>query len=143
MRKVCFWLILIFAAVPFGAQATIYKCTQDTMVVYQDTPCERAAKSQLIVASLHPAPAISRFEPNTASIPDPRPDPGARGVPQAPGLSLGMLDTEVLNLRGWGRPAKITRSRANRTWHEEWTYFSPPDGPRQLQFTNGKLAGVL
>lgn len=143
MRKACFWSGLIFAAVSVGAEAAIYKCTQDTTVVYQDTPCERAATSQLIVASLHPAPAVGRFAPNAASIPDPKPDPVARRVPQAPALSLGMLDTEVLNLRGWGSPGKITRSKANRTWHEEWTYFSPPDGQRQLQFTNGKLVGVL
>jgi hypothetical protein len=57
-------------------------------------------------------------------------------------LCIGMTDDEVLNLRGWGRPAKIIRTRAPREWHEEWTYDARAAGPRQLHFVNGKLAAV-
>ena len=55
---------------------------------------------------------------------------------------IGMFDTQVLNLRGWGRPAKITRSKAKGAWREEWTYVSPRTGERQLQFANGRLTAI-
>ena len=63
----------------------------------------------------------------------------AAGTP----ISLGMSDLEVLNLPGWGRPSKITRSKANGVWREEWLYTTRGDGPRQLlQFTNARLAAI-
>jgi hypothetical protein len=53
-----------------------------------------------------------------------------------------MFDTQVLNMRAWGRPAKIKRTKAHRAWREEWTYQSPVDGERQLEFANGKLTAI-
>ena len=53
-----------------------------------------------------------------------------------------MTDDEVLNLRGWGKPAKIVRSKASREWREDWTYAARATGSRQLRFVNGKLAAV-
>ena len=52
-----------------------------------------------------------------------------------------MTDDEVLNLPGWGRPAKITRTRAPREWREEWIYVAGA-GSRQLHFLNGTLTLV-
>jgi hypothetical protein len=48
----------------------------------------------------------------------------------------------VLNLPGWGRPAKISRTRASREWREEWFYDARAARPRQLFFVNGKLEVV-
>jgi len=53
-----------------------------------------------------------------------------------------MTDDEVLNLPGWGRPAKIQRTRAPREWREELFYDARAAGTRQLWFVNGKLAAV-
>ena len=55
---------------------------------------------------------------------------------------LGMFDTQVLNLRGWGRPSKITRAKTKGAWREQWIYSSPRTGERQLQFANGRLASI-
>jgi hypothetical protein len=49
-----------------------------------------------------------------------------------------MTDDEVLNLPGWGRPARIVRTHEPRRWHEEWTY----DARRHLHFVNGTLVGA-
>jgi hypothetical protein len=53
-----------------------------------------------------------------------------------------MTDDEVLNLPGWGRPAKIVRTRAPREWREQWFYDTRFASPRQLFFVNGTLATV-
>ena len=53
-----------------------------------------------------------------------------------------MTDDEVLNLPGWGRPAKIIRTRAQREWREQWIYDAAFSAPRQLHFVNGALALV-
>jgi hypothetical protein len=59
-----------------------------------------------------------------------------------PALNLGMTDDEVLNLPGWGPPQKITRSKAEHMWSEQWSYNSSANERRQLQFTNGKLMTI-
>ena len=53
-----------------------------------------------------------------------------------------MSDDEILNLPHWGRPDKITRSKAKHVWREEWVYASLQDGPKRLYFENAKLAAV-
>lgn len=58
-------------------------------------------------------------------------------------IALGMSDLEVLNLRGWGRPGKITRSKVDGVWREEWVYASPVEGQRpMLQFSNARLTAI-
>lgn len=131
-------LTLLCIAYPPAGQTAIYRCTNDNSVVYQDTPCGIGQPS----INLATAP-IRVLEPNTASPADFRQEPLPPSQLQSTAIALGMTDTQVLNLRGWGRPAKITRSRANRSWREEWTYASPQDEPKQLQFANGKLAAIL
>ena len=71
-----------------------------------------------------------------------RPREWWRLAPLRRAICIGMSDDEVLNLPGWGRPAKIVRTRAPREWREEWIYDARYAGPRQLWFVNGKLAAV-
>jgi hypothetical protein len=54
-----------------------------------------------------------------------------------------MSDTKVLNMRGWGRPKKITRTKGREGWREEWTYLSRPEEKTILQFINGTLAAAI
>jgi hypothetical protein len=53
-----------------------------------------------------------------------------------------MTDDQVLNLAGWGRPAKIVRTRTPHEWREQWVYDTRAAGLRQLRFVNGRLAAV-
>jgi hypothetical protein len=142
MKTSPLWLTLLCIACPLSAQAAIYKCLENDTVTYRDTPCENADATQFIVASIRPEPGPARFEPNAGIATETKPETAPQVLQQSPGLTLGMLDTQVLNLRGWGRPGKITRNKSNRAWREEWTYFSPRDGERQLQFANGKLTAI-
>ena len=124
--------VLCFAC-PFSAEATIYKCTGDGAVTYQDRPC-KPGQSAVVLAEVAAQPTNEND----------RAAPGQESplASQPGGVVVGMTDTEVLNLRGWGRPRKITRSRAKRAWLEQWTYLSPANGARQLQFANGRLTAV-
>ena len=140
MKNALFWLSLVCLAAP-SAHAAVYKCVADDTVTYQDTPCDGADSTTFVLASIRTESPAAKSEPATAIAPEPKPEPAPR-VAQSPGLTLGMFDTEVLNMRGWGRPGKITRSKAKSAWREEWTYFSPQDGQRQLQFANGRLTGI-
>lgn len=134
MKAHAVFLSVLCFACAFSAQATIYKCTVEGAVIYQDRAC-RPGQTAVVLPGAEVRPA----------------DDGARGaagqespaaVSETGGLVVGMTDTEVLNLRGWGRPQKITRSRAQRAWVEQWTYLTPANGARQLQFANGKLTAV-
>ncbi|MEO7725886.1 MAG: DUF4124 domain-containing protein [Burkholderiales bacterium] len=128
---------LCCAALPLAARAEIYKCNSDNSIVYQDVPC-KPGQTAMDVAVI----PIRLLEPNSVSPLNLRQDPLPPSQLQSTALALGMSDTEVLNMRGWGRPSKIHRSRVKNTWHEEWIY-GPPDEPKQqLEFANGKLAAI-
>ena len=143
MKNLLLYVGLGFLVLPLSGQAAIYKCVVDHVVTYQDTPCENADEAELIVASIRAEPEVRVMAPNSADAIESRAEPSVRSSPQVPGLALGMLDTQVLNMRGWGRPSKITRSKVNRAWREAWTYISPLDGQqRQLEFANGKLTAI-
>ncbi len=73
---------------------------------------------------------------------DPRPREPKRLLWRQATICIGMTDDEVLNLPGWGRPAKIVRTRAPREWREQWFYDTRFASPRQLFFVNGTLATV-
>lgn len=128
---------LLCCACPLPSQATIYKCTNDGAIIYQDTPCKAG---QSATAHVDAAPRLARANSLGESV------LGEAAPPRSPFQFtepvVGMTDTAVLNLRGWGRPSGITRSRTKGAWHEEWTYVSPADGQKQLQFTNGKLTAI-
>lgn len=132
-------LLALLATLPLAAQADVYKCVVHYNVTYQDQPCQNADEQELVISSVR-TDRIDRDRPApVAPIIDVLPDPTPGLLaPDANGLMLGMFDTQVLNLRGWGRPAKITRSKAKGAWREQWTY----SGERQLQFANGRLAAI-
>jgi len=53
-----------------------------------------------------------------------------------------MSDDEVLNMPGWGRPARISRARLPGGWEEVWRYGSSYSGERELRFLNARLADI-
>jgi hypothetical protein len=59
-------------------------------------------------------------------------------------LSLGMSDTQVLNLASWGRPARIAREKNGATWNERWIYVDRATGAerRALRFENAQLVAL-
>ena len=61
-------------------------------------------------------------------------------------LSLGMTDTQVLNLASWGRPSRIIREKngATSTWSERWIYVDRAKGTerRALRFENARLVAL-
>jgi hypothetical protein len=126
---------------PLAAYATIYRCTDGATVTYQDMPCKKGQASELIIASLE-TDAKSESQTDRASTIETQSSTASRVARRNAGLTLGMLDTHVLNLRSWGRPAKIKRTKLPRAWREEWTYQSPQEGERQLEFANGKLTAI-
>ncbi len=135
MKNQAIFVSLLFLAYPFSAQAAVYKCSIDGVVSYQDTPCEAG---QSAIALVDATGRVSHS--NSPLVFKQESEP--RSSFQRTGLVAGMTDTEVLNLRGWGPPGKITRSRENHAWHEEWHYHLPTEGQKRLQFANGKLTAV-
>lgn len=137
MKNLAILLSVLFFAYPLFGQAAIFKCSIDGAVTYRDLPC-KAGQSAL--AFVDTPNQVSHSSSADQLVSKQESDP--RSSFQLTGLVVGMTDTEVLNLRGWGVPSKIKRSRVNRAWCEEWTYFSPADRQELLQFTNGKLTGI-
>lgn len=141
----------------------IYKCATPTGTIsYQSAPCEGAElRKPTAVVNVVEAPAQTSTISNSARAPaaagpaivsasapggpdcNSRPREWWRRFPgRRASICIGMTDDEVLNLPGWGRPAKIQRTRAPREWREEWFYDARAAGTRQLWFVNGKLAAV-
>ena len=147
MKTILRSLALCSIVLPLSAHADIYRCIAGHNVTYQDAPCANADESEMVIASIKTDRVdgerqSSSGSPMIEATPEAQPDVAVNVSNPAPELTLGMFDTQVLNLRGWGRPAKITRSKAKGAWREEWTYVSPGSGERQLQFANGRLTGV-
>lgn len=140
-NRLTIWLSLLCLAYPLTGETAIYKCTEDNSVVYRDTPCE-TGRASMLLATVAPTRPV---EPYTGRPPEFRPEPLPPSQLQSTAIALGMTDTQVLNMRGWGRPSKITRNKDAKAWHEEWSYVSRQDEQvqRQLQFTNGRLAAIL
>lgn len=124
------------ATLASAASAEIYKCVEGGRTAYQSWPCAASAAETRMppssasrrneVAPLAGAPAASR-----------RSGPWPQRT-----LTLGMPDDAVLNLAGWGRPDRITRTRRPREWREEWIYGEGTAAERRLVFVNARLIGV-
>jgi hypothetical protein len=146
MKNLLFYVSLfglLSLACPLAGHAAIYKCTDAGTLTYQDQPCENADSVEFVVASIRPQPDARSPDPIDTVPAEAKAEAPSRPHYRPPVLELGMFDTQVLNLRGWGRPTKITRSKVKRAWHEAWTYISPLDGQqRQLEFANGKLTAI-
>ena len=140
-----FLLVLVSAA---SGAADVHKCVAPTGITYQGTPCNGPElPTSIAVSSAAQAPAAAnRPAPGSAVAPKtPECDATSRRAPlpsRNATICVGMTDDEVLNLPGWGRPAKIVRTRVPREWREQWIYDTRAAGPRYLHFVNGKLALV-
>jgi len=136
-----------------AAAGDVYRCAAPAGVVYQDTPCAKPQEgvrmdaARIATAGVRAAPDDAPPPPRAAS-PSDVPACNARAASRSrtlwrrTALCIGMTDDEVLNLRGWGRPTRIVRTRVPREWREEWTYETPATAPRALHFVNGALAIV-
>src|SRR5512143_1578079 len=110
-----FLLGIIIVAVAPAASAEIYKCVEGGRTAYQSWPCGASATETRM-----PSPA----PPRTEVAPLARAQAASRRSGPWPQrtLTLGMPDDAVLNLAGWGRPDRITRTHRPREWREEWIY---------------------
>jgi hypothetical protein len=129
-------LCALCLAFPLAGHSQVYKCTTDaSLVIYRDTPCN----TNEVSITLAQAPVKATLPDGPTPTIEPRSPTRPLKIAM---LALGMSDTEILNKRGWGRPGKITRSKVNRSFNEEWTYTSAADGQTVLQFSNGMLAAI-
>ena len=134
----------LFCCLPMSAAGQgIYRCSGTGGTVYQDTPCAAGQSST----------PLTMARGTTLTQRDAHPTLGAQCTSRTGGraalpfrpmvLCLGMSDDEVLNLPRWGRPVRITRTKANRTWQEQWEYGSPATSTaRRLHFVNGRLTTI-
>lgn len=155
------WLIGWLAATSVAHAESIHKCTGPDGIVYQNLPCAAGQREQNLdtMASIQreassrdsDASAPSRQAPRAASpaLYSNRRDPTIARAPQsgrytgtpfaATTLFIGMTDTQVLNLPGWGRPTQISRSKGTQGWREQWVYRNSIDQMSLLHFQNGRL----
>jgi hypothetical protein len=106
-------------------------------------PCA-SGSGEVVIASLDSARAkpSPRAEPPTATPARREPGTNSKRVFWRTSIAIGMSDDEVLNLPAWGKPSAITRSKADKGWHEEWIYRWRMGGTSRLSFANGRLTGV-
>jgi hypothetical protein len=148
LRNFLLVIPLLFGSVAGHAEG-IHKCMTSEGVSYQGIPCRGSE------VAMPAAPAVATTPVQPMAVQQASFSEGhsvgecasrSRTTPWVPGrreaICVGMPDDQVLNLAGWGRPAKIVRTRAAREWRETWTYDATTAGFRQLQFVNGRLAQV-
>ena len=141
MKRIVLLLGMTMSSLPVVAQNGVYKCTDPAgAVIYQGAPCGVRQGQVTLVEPRKREPEPMRADAgtlaNTPSTDNLSPLTGSELIP-------GMSDTKVLNMRGWGRPQHIARSRGEDGWREEWTYVSRADGATRLvQFVNGKVAAM-
>jgi hypothetical protein len=129
-----------------GHAQAIHKCLAPDGVAYQSTPCASGA-GDIVIARLDSVRVESGRRAEAPAAPPARREREAssansKRVFWRTSIAIGMSDDEVLNLPAWGRPSAITRSKANRVWHEEWIYRWRMGGTSRLSFANGRLTGV-
>ncbi len=89
-------LFLCLLGVSQIASAEIYKCVGPEGLAYRDTPCPPDQREQTVIASPQKANWQTDSVPRTDSA-------SLRGLPlSGTRLTLGMTDTQVLNLPSWG-----------------------------------------
>lgn len=157
MKRFLIPLTAVLFTVPACFAESVFKCTTESGVTFQSTPCTEGLTTVLVIppsakaeANLNEAEDADKLRPVAGPLPPlaAQPTPVAaqpiravlhfRGDELRPGIS----DMQVLNNRRWGKPQKITRNRAPLAWHEYWTYDTGANGGKQLHFVNGKLAKV-
>ena len=119
---------------------SVIKCTSESGVTYQSTPCTDGATRVVLLQP--PAKADLHADVDvTTVLPMPLQGP-TEAKSSRDELQVGITDLQVLNHRRWGKPHRITRNRDARAWHERWTYNTGANGGKQLHFVNGKLAAI-
>src|ERR1700730_15050536 len=129
-------VLLALSSVSYGQDKSIYKCADSEGSGYRDTPCPTQQEQTLITS----ARRVS-WQSDNAKATQPT-DARLAATPfLATQLSIGMTDTQVLNLPRWGRPAQIIRSKGGHVWREQWIYKdrSTGDERRFLYFENARL----
>jgi hypothetical protein len=122
-----------------AAAGEIFKCVQAGSTSYQSTPCARAQDA--VPFRIDTAVAMAR-EPREATSAGAGMRPARRGPWTRTSIEVGMSDDEVLNMPGWGRPARISRARLAGGWEEVWRYGDSYRGERELRFLNARLAQI-
>lgn len=127
---------LALSTFSYAQDKIIYKCVDPEGIVYRDTPCATQQEQTLITN----ARKVNWQSENGKE----REAVNARlaATPfSATRLSIGMTDTQVLNLPSWGRPARIVRSKAGHLWREQWIYKDRSTGDERsfLYFENARL----
>src|SRR4051812_50102231 len=130
--RVLFACMALAASLDARAAGEIFKCVEGGATSYQSTPC---ARTQAAVPFRIPA-AMANAREAPASVSVPR--PARRGPWTHTSIEVGMSDDEVLNMPGWGRPARISRARLPGGWEEVWRYGNSYSGERELGFLNAR-----
>ena len=135
---------LMMVDLPVFAQNGIFKCTgADGAILYQGTACTAQQQQVTLVEPRKREAEPTVVDPLGAKAASDTNDSGAkRSLIAADEIGVGMSDTKVLNMRGWGRPRHIARHRGEDGWREEWTYGSVEGAARLVQFVNGKVVAV-
>jgi len=132
--------LLAFELAPQVAAQDIFKCVDNGATAYQSTPCAPGAAETRIATTgaSTPRPDVEMSGAAISSMREPR----RVGPWSHATLTLGMSDDEVLNMSGWGRPSRISRTRAPHEWREEWIYGQATGGERHLYFANARLVDI-
>ena len=126
----------------------IHKCAGQDGITYQNIPCPTGQQEQAFASIARnqsreeqaSASATRNENARVAYTARSREANRYAGTPfAATTLFIGMTDTQVLNLQGWGRPSQIVRTRANPGWRERWIYKDAAEEWRLLYFDNGRL----
>lgn len=142
------WILGLFVLVSLAQAQEIHKCAGQDGITYQNIPCPSGQQEQVFASNARnpnrqeQAPASATANENARVAYSSRSHEANRyaGTPfAATTLFIGMTDTQVLNLRGWGRPSQILRTKANQGWREQWVYKDAAEEWRLLYFENGRL----
>jgi len=161
MMRFALWVAGVSVLAGFAQAEEIHKCTGPDGIIYQNLPCAAGQQEQRLPSSIAlneqrrdainagnrsrqvpqelPAQTItSRHDMSTG--PQSQRANRYAGTPfAATTLFIGMTDTQVLNLAGWGRPMRISRSKGRDGWSEQWVYRNSSDEMSLLYFRNGRL----
>ncbi|HEX5864050.1 MAG TPA: hypothetical protein VF014_07300 [Casimicrobiaceae bacterium] len=130
----------------FVAFATLShaQCAGAEGIAYRDTPCVADQQEQPFASGTKSESLRADSNAGRRSRPAGRQSLNSyaayAGTPfAATTIFIGMTDTRVLNLPGWGRPTQIVRSKARQGWREQWEYKRSGDESHRLYFENGRL----
>ncbi|TMH24737.1 MAG: hypothetical protein E6H64_00690 [Betaproteobacteria bacterium] len=142
------WVLGLFALASLGRAQEIHKCAGQDGVTYQNVPCPAGQQEQAFASIARNQNRHEQALPSATRSENARDAYTSRsrevnryaGTPfAATTLFIGMTDTQVLNLTGWGRPSQIQRAKAKEGWREQWIYKDAAEEWRFLYFENGRL----